>query len=236
MSFSLPKLESDVSRNAHLLYKAQHDLNTVLKVDSKGNLQRVGFLGKMGTAIADIFTFGRFSAKRAENVIYISRKTLEKLNEHLLAVKQTIESKNPDLNNVEIIQKIRNAINITPQRSMFKVQRATYEPFYAIKLEKLQEYGLRTNLTTSETHFIGPAETLVKKFGEVKEPIEVLEAKVYLNATELANKIHDITIKDSNDLVSLSPEELELTLKQRSAESTISNWNDDRMREAAREK
>lgn len=191
MSLQLPILPSNVSRNAHLLYDARFNPNTVLVVDPNGELQRLGYLGSALGFSSNILTLGKSDAQRVAEVSFVAQKTLENLGDHLQLAKRAIEQQNPDFNDENVRAAIRRAIYIYPPRPMFPVMKVREEPMYLIDPEDIPQ--IANWRETSETYYPHKVafESMEVKYGKVQAPLKVLKARIFLDATELAQRIKD---------------------------------------------
>ena len=234
MSFQLPSLPDNVSRNAHLLYSAQSSRDTILRVDSKGNLQRVGFFGKIATKIVDAFT-DKFTLHREAKVEYISRKTLNELNNHIEQVKKLIDEKKPDLQKEEVKKEIRKAIYINPPRHDFKVEKVLQEPVYLVdpeelhQIQHLEQYGENPRTGSLNSSIVEAYDAMGEKYGEV-EYRNVSRSRIFLGATDLARRVNDtITLLSSPEAYNRpgdanwmrSDNELQIQARTSEAESVI---------------
>lgn len=230
MRVDLSYKAANVSRNAHILYKAQSDQKVVLKVDKDGNLQRVGALGRFFTQIADLVTWGRFSTERALDVVGASQRVLKELNQHVSEVEKKIDDGNPDTTNPDVKLKIESAISIIPPRPFsLRKTAATYEPMYDIDPSKLEVYDLLKNRQTSITATVGVQESSVKASDSSTKTPEVEKAQLHLTAIRIASKINLVPTDLLNenrtpDLSSLSPVDSKVYDRILAAQSIISAW------------
>jgi hypothetical protein len=230
MSASIPSLPPEVSRNAHILYRAQRS-GAELKVDKNGNLQRVGPWGRFFAKIADVFTHGKFGASRAAEVMYIAGRTFEDIDLCLQQVEDGIKEKKIDVSDEKTKSQIKALLNLTPPRRPFYVEGPRIEPIYYINTRGLPQ-SERVYVPNSETdgtidRALGE---IAKKFAKKEtEPFPVSQARVFVNSLDLFEKIGESQIPENISGPETTPLEtahyLSLKSTLSSCQRTLEEWD-----------